>query len=224
MPFVRENVPSNVDREESVERGILLPFPSDPAVTWVYYECMVECVLDNGIVVHNCLPQVDRTADTLASSVLGDSNLNKVTDGVNLRSNDQYQDIVQRMGHSRYWFRLWGRAMRIGYQIPIPSLKTIGGVLAIPYDKNPQWAHCSPVPGGNYGGAILWRAEWSLWYTTAAPPTTQSIPVTDATTGLTNVPSVSKGIQAPISQPDDNVQKSSVRQPTQPNQPNVISQ
>lgn len=219
MPFRNENLGaklqefgafqagiSNVDSRNDLEHGLLLPWPSDPLASWVYYDCTVGAMLDSGIVVHNRLPQVDNTPDTLAMCDLEDPNLDNIsTGGVNLKCRDQYEDIVQRMGHARYWFRLWGQALRVGYQVPIPGIKKIGGVEAIPYDKNPQWAFNRIFPGGNYAGVILWHAAWSLWYTTAEPPRSGEIPAVDAaahTRGVNAPPA--DGIQSPYSRPDDN--------------------
>ena len=212
------------DKAEISERGVLLPWPSDKAATWVYYDCVVGVMLDSGIVVHNRLPQVDRVYDTLASADLDDPNLDRLTGfGVNLKCVDQYKDIVQRMGHARYWFRLWGQALRVGYKIPIPGIKTIGGVPAIPYDKNPQWAYNSISPGGNYSGVILWRAQWSLWYTTAEPPISQKIPVADPSAHISADAKLPQGIQAPFSPVDDNAQlrngKQAKKLPVQPKPP-----
>jgi len=187
------------------ELGVLLPWPNDPQTSWVYYECNLSSMLDSGITVHNRLPQVDRAPDTLASCDYNDVNLDKATGGVNLRCKDQYADIVQRMGHARYWFRLWGQAVRIGFRVSIPGLKSIGGVPAIPYDKNPQWAYNRIAPGGGFGGAILWHAAWSLWYTTAVPPVNNSIPAADPAAHIRGDDKQPQdGIQAPISIPDDN--------------------
>ncbi len=217
MPFLDNNVAaglranapfqvgvSDVDPNTTIEQGIEIPWSSDPAGSYVYYDCAVGVMLDSGIVVHNRLPQVNRTVDTLASVALDDPNLDQLTGfGVNLRCNDQYQDIVQRMGHARYWFRIWGQALRVGYQIPIPGIKLIGGVPAVPYDKNPQWAYNSIAPGGNYSGVILWRAQWSLWYTTALPPYSQSIPAADPSAHITGTAKPPTGMQSPYSQADD---------------------
>ncbi len=199
---------SNVDSATpTIEKGVLLPWPSDPSTSWVYFQCTMGVMLDSGIVVHNRLPQVDNAPDTLSVMDLNNSDAPIKVGGVNLSCKDQYQDIVQRMGHSRYWFRLWGRALRIGYQVPIPGVRTIGGVPAIPYDKNPQWAFNRVFPGGNYGGAVLWHAEWSLWYTTAAPPRdSNDVPAVDLAahiSGKTPLPDTN-GIQTPYSRPDDN--------------------
>lgn len=219
MPFKNENdvlgIPedaqfqagiSNVDSGLRFEQDLLLPWPSDPLTSWVYYDCTLAVMLDSGIVIHNRLPQVDNTPDTLAMCDLNDPNLDLLaTGGVNLKCKDQYTDIVQRMGHARYWFRLWGQALRVGHQVPIPGIKMIGGVPAIPYDKNPQWAFNRIFPGGNYSGGILWHAAWSLWYTTAVPPRTQEIPTADPAAHIRgDVEIPKKGIGVPISQPDNN--------------------
>lgn len=208
---------ANLDDNSPVEQGILFPRPSDPQATYVYYECTVGMVLDSGVVVHNRLPQVESSVvDTLAVVGIDDPSLDRVYGfGVNLRCLDQYQDVIQRMAHSRYWFRLWGQALRIGYQVPIPGIRTIGGVPAIPHDKNPQWAYNSIVPGGNYSGAILWRAAWSLWYTTAVPPSTflgsrTGIISPDAAAHISGSrfsgPPATE--QSPYSQADDNARRS----------------
>lgn len=208
MPFRDPKKPHSNFDDGSVTRSELsqlLPWSSDKSASYVYYDCTVGVMLDSGIVVHNRLPQVDNKYDTLASVQLDDPNLDKLSGfGVNLNCLDQYTDIVQRMGHARYWFRLWGQAMRVGYQIPIPGIKTIGGVPAIPYDRNPQWAYNSIVPGGNYGGVILWIARWSLWYTTAVPTTNNTIPVADPTAHINAATKPPDNIQVPFSQPDDN--------------------
>ena len=84
------------------------------------------------------------------------------------------------------------------------GIQTIGGVPAIPYDKNPQWAFNRIAPGGNYGGVILWHAKWSLWYTTAVPPTSQTIPAADPSAHISSVVLPPSVIQAPFTAPDSN--------------------
>lgn len=220
MPFLNENIAakipvddefqagrSDVDPGVIVERNFTLPWVSNPAASWVYFECSIGSMLDSGIVVHNRLPQVNNAPDTLASTLSGldDPNLDSIAGpGVNLRCIDQYTDIVQRMGHSRYWFRIWGEALRFGYRIPIPGIKTIGGVPAIPYDMNPQWAFNRIAPGGNFGGVILWHAQWSLWYTTAVPPRSNAIPEADPSAHISGSTLPPRNVQVPFSQPDDN--------------------
>lgn len=230
MPFRNENIvagisttspyqvgKSNIDDDSIVEQNIGIPTASDPSGSYVYYECYIKMYLDSGIVIHNRLPQVDNEADTLSSGYLDSDKLDKIIDqGVNLKSKDQYTDVVQRMAHSRYWFHLWGQALRVGYKIPIPGIKTIGGIPAIPYDKNPQWAYNSIVPGGNYGGLILWRAEWSLWYTTQSAPTSQLVPVVDLAAHIKGDAKAPATIQSPYSKSDDNAQTVTPPQPVIP--------
>ncbi len=199
---------SDVDPGTAVERNIGIPRAPDSAASYVYYDCAVGSMLDSGIVVHNRLPQVNRAFDTLATVALDAVDLETITDlGVNLRCNDQYSDIVQRMGHARYWFRIWGQALRIGYRVPIPGIKTIGGVPAIPYDKNPQWAFNRIAPGGNYGGVILWHAVWSLWYTTAGPTYKDQIPEADPSAHINGTVAPPASMQAPVSPEDTNAVK-----------------
>ena len=198
---------SNTDDDTVIEQDIRISWPSDPIGSYLYYDCSVSVVLDSGIVTHNTLPQVDGEADTLASVFLDRPGPDKVAGpGVNIKSNDKYQDIVQRMGHSRYWFVLSGQALRVGHRVPIPGMKTIGGVPAVSHDNNPQRAFNRVMPGGNYGGVILWHAQWSLWYTTAVPPYAQTIPEVDMAAHISGATPPPKSIQSPYSQADDNAE------------------
>lgn len=217
MPFLNNNlaagIPVNAPIQVGVsdtdsgtvnEQGITIPWPTSPVGSWVYYDCTISAMLDSGIVVHSRLPQVNNSADTLASCFFDQPKLENQVGGVNLNCQDQYRDIVQRMGHARYWFRIWGQALRVGQRIPIPGIKTIGGQPAVPYDQNPQWAFNRIVPRGNYGGIPLWMARWSLWYTIATPPTNKPIPSKDPSAGITDTTAIPSGVQVPISQPDTN--------------------
>ena len=189
-----------------IEEGLTIPLIGNAAYTWMYFESTITAVLDSGIVVHNRLPQVDNEANTLGKEFLDDANFDKLGGGVNLRGLDQYTDIMQRMGHSRYWFRLWGRAIRVGQQIPIPKMKTIGGMTAIPYDKNPQWAYNCIVPGGDYSGTVLWYAQWSLWYTTLEQPIRdiENKLLVDPSIKVNGETQAPEEITGPFSWPDDN--------------------
>lgn len=219
MPFQNENTlfglpvnaPFQVGRSSQdslnpiAETGNGTPWPATTAANWVYYESAVECMLDSGIVVHNCLPSVNNAPDTLGTSVFASAKFDRQLGGINLTSNDQYKDIVQRMGHARYWFRLRGRALRVGYPIPIPTLKSVGGVPCIPHDNNPQWAFNRVFPGANYGGVVMWHAEWSLWYTCAVPPVSNNVPVADPSAHVTGTMPPPAVMQFPYSMVDDNV-------------------
>lgn len=181
-----------------VETGMRFLKPSGRA-NWVYYDVTLGCLLDSGMAVHRQLPRHETDWDTLASCDIADPSIDILTGrGVNLRSNDRFQDTVQRMAHSRYWFKLWGQAMRIGEQVPIPGLRSIAGSDAIPHDENPQWAYNKIV--GNYSGQVLWYAQWSLWYTLVEPPRKPQAPLQNLaqhTDGLS-----SDYMQAPWSVPE----------------------
>ncbi len=216
MPFQDNNVASgisqdnqfqvgisNSDNNDNIEQGLGIPWPSNPEASYVYYDCTIGVMLDSGLVVHNRLPQVNKNHDTLASTDFDAADFKTNTvNGVNLKCNDQYRDILQRMGHSRYWFRIWGQALRVGYKVPIPAIKQIGGVAAVPYDKNVQWAFNRIFPGGNYGGIIMWHAAWSLWYTTLTPPKNNTIPAADPTAAIKATAPLPDLLQAPYSQAD----------------------
>jgi hypothetical protein len=224
MPFINENVVnklkindpfqvgrSDVDSGTSLEKGVVLPWTSDQKSSYVYFDCTIGVMLDSGIVVHRRLPQVNNVPDTLASTLSGldDPNLDTIAGpGVNLKCKDQYADIVQRMGHARYWFRIWGQALRFGYKVPIPGIKMIGGVPAIPYDRNPQFAFNRIAPGGNFGGVPLWHAQWSLWYTTSVPPTSNDIPAADPSVHITGDTPIPAAVQVPYTAPDSNAASS----------------
>jgi hypothetical protein len=197
--FVNDNIAIDDPVGVPVETGVELPTPNERA-NWVYYDCALGCVLDSGIVVHRRLPQHDYEPDTLASCYADEAGIDTLTGlGVNLKSNDKFQDVVQRMAHSRYWFKLWGQAMRVGEQVPIPGLKEVGGVKAYPHDSNPQWAYNKVV--GNYSGQVLWYAQWSLWYTLAEPPKKNQNPPANLAQHIGVAKSAPVGMQAPWTQP-----------------------
>lgn len=218
MPFKNNNVASglsetnpfqvgrsNTDDNRNLEYNVGLPWAKSGSASYLYYDCTVGVMLDSGIAVHNRLPQVNNLPDTLSSMFIDDNIFETITDkGVNLKGSDQYTDIVQRMGHSRYWFRMWGQALRIGYTVPIPGMKTIGGVPAIPYDMNPQWGFNRILPGANYSGLVLWHAQWSLWYTTLVPPNNQNLPAIDLMGHITGEQKPPSVLQVPYSQSDSN--------------------
>lgn len=196
------------------EQNVFLPGNPLDTASWVYYDICLASVLDPGIVTHRHLPQVDADPDTLASCIITDPNIDKITGrGVNLISNDQYEDVVQRMAHSVYWFRLFGQALRIGEQVPIPGLKTVAGVKAVPHDANPQNAWNKIV--GNYSGLPLWHAYWSLWYTLASPPKKQQVPPPNLAQHISGDVKLPEGMQAPFSVPDGAAQSTNpIKPPT----------
>ena len=202
---------SNIDPQGTPpENGITLPVLSDPSASYDYFENHLEYVLDSGVVTHRYLPQFNGVAnpDTLSSYDVFASQPSTIDGGVNLVSNDDYEDIVQQMAHSRYWIHMYGQGVRIGRQIPIPGLVgTIGGVKATPDDERPQTAFNKIV--GNYSGQVVFYARWSLWYTLTEPPN-----ASQSNSGMGPVPpnlaahagqddNADNGVQVPFSEPDD---------------------
>jgi hypothetical protein len=193
---------SDSDAGTVLEQGVKVPWCTSSAGSYAYYDCWLEMELDSGIVVHRQLPQTYTNADSLGSMDMFDAGLEQnTTQGVNTKSVGDFQDVAQRMAHSVYRFNLRGLALRVGYQVPIPSLKSFGGVDAIPDDEPRQRAYNKIV--GNYSGVPLWKAEWSLWYTVAEPPTDQQNPPPNLAQHIRATDPLPTALQAPFSQPDD---------------------
>jgi len=221
--FLDENVAAKIPKTDKFQVGISNVARRGRPITtslqtpgakesWLYYDVELSCRLDSGIVVHRRLPQVDNTADSLASCIITDPNIDAITGrGVNLISHDNFTDVVQRMAHSQYWFNLNGQAMRVGNQIPIPGIRSIGGKVAVPHDANPQWAYNKIV--GNYSGVILWYAKWSLWYTLTSAPTAQQVPPQNLAMRIQGDAKTPDGILAPFTLPDDNAVATDPRVP-----------
>jgi hypothetical protein len=192
---------SDVDRlgnspEQDVQAGWLI----NPDISWVEYECWIESYLDSGIAIHRPLPQSAQQVDSLAASSVDDPDFAQITTGVNLTSKARYKNITQRMATSVYRFCLKGYAKRVGYRIPIPSLKSVGGVPAVPDDEQPQAAYNRMV--GNNGGVPIFFAEWALWYTVAVPPREEQLPPSDLAEHITAEDQLPTGIQVPLTVPD----------------------
>jgi hypothetical protein len=184
------------------EQRVGFGWPIDPELSWLEYMSWIECYLDSGTVVHRALPQSVQAFDTLAQTSIDDPNLSKNKNGVNLKSQGNFKDLVQRMAHSVYRFCLKGRALRAGYQIPIPSLKSVGGVQAIPDDEMPQKAF--NMLWGNNSGVPIYLAQWALWYTVSVPPTKAQDPPPDLADHIAASDPVPSSIQVPVTVPDDN--------------------
>ncbi len=186
------------------EDNALVSVPSLPEATWDYYNCVLAFHLDSGIVVHRHLPQVDNDWDTLSSCDIYGKDIDKLVGlGVNLKSDDDFDDVVQRMAHSQYFLHLFGQATRVGQQIPIPGIVALSdGTPVIPHDDTRQFAYNRIA--GNFSGQVLYHAAWSLWYTLAKPPKKKStlLPpdLADHVDGTITLP---QGVQPPFSIPDD---------------------
>ncbi len=186
-PFVAESrfgsAPDNTAESLYAEQNISLPWTVDPISSWVDYRCWLECHLDAGLALHKPLPSSSSPYDTLASCGLQDANLDALkpaTGGVNLNPGVRTRDVIQRMATPTYTFVLRGYALRVGYQVPIPGLKTVGGVPAVPAAIQRGY---NVIVANLAGGIPLWYAPWELhYYVTGLPtkPTTAPVPYNPA--------------------------------------------
>jgi hypothetical protein len=106
----------NDDSGNPIEEGFGLPWMVNPRLTWVDYNCWIECYLDSGLAIHRPLPQSNDAVDSLSSQTISplDVNAPSQKEGVHLVSKAKYQDVVQRMATSRYRFGLKGYGLRAG--------------------------------------------------------------------------------------------------------------
>ena len=183
---------------ENPESQISLPWSiENPQATYLLYECWIETTLDAGFALHKTLPQDFDNTDTLASGFIDDPDLDLNVEGVNLFSASSGVDTIQRMSTSTYLFRLRGYAMRVGYQIPIPGVKSIGGQTPVPGEK--QWAYNRII--GNFSGIPLWGAEWDLEYITAKSPQVSANDMGNAAQGAVP-PNLAAHIRGDVQLPD----------------------
>jgi hypothetical protein len=144
------------------EDGLNLPWVIDKDSSYLDYRCWLEVSLDAGMALHKPLPQSAAEVDTLATAYFLDQGFDTAApaSGVNISSFSQATDVIQRMATSTYTFILRGWGMRAGYQIPIPGLRSVGGVAAVPGEIQRGYN----VPVGNLGGIPVWFATWELHY------------------------------------------------------------
>lgn len=163
MPLVtKDNV------QVAPESLLSLPWVIDKDSSYVDYRCWVEILLDAGMALHKPLPQNNPTVDTLATAYFQDPDFDEATpaNGVNLGSSSNAVDVIQRMASSTYRFVLRGFGLRAGYQVPIPGLKSVGDVPAVPAEIQ----RGANVIVGNHSGIPLWFAFWELHYMITRPP------------------------------------------------------
>jgi len=214
--FVNENVArgvtganvkagiSNVDNAaQQPEQQISLPWALNPAFSWLDYHNDLEVRLNPGTILSKPLPQHTTTPDTLASvsiSPLDDTVAEASKLGINLTSQNSYEDTVFQMATPTFYFILSGRAMRMGYKIPIPGLVTVAGVKAIP--TSPQVASQSTI--GNVGGVPIYAAQWELWYLIELPPKREQAPPPNFALHIAGDQVPPDSIQVPFSPTDTN--------------------
>lgn len=180
FPFFTQKYPSgsgqpgdggavtNVDDPNNhPEDNIALPWCIEPSATMIDWRCAMVMNLDPGLVLHKPLPQGNYPADTLASVDIQAADFVSTTNGVNLKSNSQAVDLIQRMASSTFRFALRGWGLRAGYQVQIPGLFKFANLEFTP--DNPQYVS-QEIVGNLMGGIPLWYAEWDLNYIITVPP------------------------------------------------------
>ena len=192
----------------NLEKGVVLPYIVDAGVSYLWYDCQIDCYLDSGIAIHRTLPQSNYDDDSLGVTGMFSTTLNTLTnDGVNLKSNGTFTHIKQRMADSIYRFCLRGNAIRVAYRVPIPKLLSVGGVEAVPDDEQPQYAMNKLAPM-NLSGVPVFFAEWRLWYTVLnAPKSEQEVPPNLAA-HIRGDQELPEGLQVPYTTPDQDAQTS----------------
>lgn len=197
---------SNVDTAGiDVEKNWYLPYIVDPELSWLEYSCRIEAILDAGIVLHKILPQSDDPIDTLANGWVDDAAFAKIRDTENLKSKGDYEDFIQRMASSNYRFRVHGYGVRACYPVPVPGLRTVAGIEAVP-DKR-QWSRGNEIIA-NGGGIPIYFNRWELWYMLATPPKKNQPAPRNLAQQIGSDETLPPGIAVPLSQPDYNAQTS----------------
>jgi hypothetical protein len=170
-----DDVPNKDNKDILPEKALPLPYLADPAASYLDYRCWVECVLDAGMVLHKSLPQKQASVDTLASDFIDNKLLDQnKKSGVNIKPAAQTVDTIQRMATSTYRFVLKGYGIRIGYQIPIPGLKSVGGMTAVPQGEQRAY---NALAGYALGGIPIWFARWEISYVLVGTPTGTTAPI-----------------------------------------------
>ena len=172
MGFVK-----NLDNQSvAPEDNVSLPWIFDPENTWLDYRCALEVRLDAGLALHKPLPQQNPAFDTLASVELGTPD--QATNGklgVNLLSTSKAVDVIQRMASSTYTFVLRGFGLRVGYQVPVPGLVSVGDQTAYPVGE--QYTSGNVLVGNMIGGIPVFYCEWELPYAVTQAPNLVNAPV-----------------------------------------------
>ena len=151
---------------ERPERDLGLPWLLDPVRSWLAYDIWLEVELDPGTVLHKPLPQQADPVDSLTAAYFDDKGYDAAKGGTLIGSASSALDVIQRMATSTYRYTLVGHALRVGFQVPIPGLKTVGGQPAVP--TAPQRAYNRLVANWS-GGVPVFYAAWSLPYLVARP-------------------------------------------------------
>ncbi len=180
-PFAPETFPPSGNPSDidtlgvQPEAALSLPWVVTPANPWLDYRIWVECLLDAGMSLHKPLPQNNPSVDTLASVYTTDAAMASSKAGTNLNSSSAAVDIIQRMASSTYRFVLRGYGLRVGYPVPVPGLKSVGGVPCVPAER--QWVKGNMIVSNLMGGIPVFFNAWELHYFVAVSPKNAKEPV-----------------------------------------------
>ncbi len=170
---------------------IVIPCPP-PGSSWYHFENHLVISFDDHTVQHQPLPPA---ANKAPQPSLGDADPN----GPNpfampppSSPEPSNRSIVQKRAKRRVHVWMFGRAIRICYEIPAPGLVSIAGVPAIPANRMGQ-EYFSMVTLGNFGEPI-YGASWCLrWILTdipqgpIRPPVNPQAPTTNIPLGSGNL-------------------------------------
>lgn len=214
MPFqpLLKEPPKGIKRTKGQSQAALFPekhlplqwAKDNPEASWIDYRCWVEVLHDPGMVLHKPLPQAPQKVDDIGLLDINAPNWDTFVPpngGVNISSLAQGTDVIQRMATSTYTFILRGWGLRVGFQIPLPILKSVAGVPATP--RYPQWGYNVMV--GNCAGVPVWFATWQKWYMIVKPATsaTAEAPVpSNPALHIRPDAELVKSIALPLTQPD----------------------
>lgn len=173
----------NAEREINDTVKVLLR-NLNPFNSWLFYSIWLVWNERSGAVRHKLLlppddsaarnPAIPESGPTPAGGVWGgrlgsdDSIRDQTGPGVTPAEGrgSRTTDPVQRpVGPSR---RIWlkGRGVRLGYRVPVPILKTVGGVPVVEVER---WIEEKPI--GAVAGIPIYRTDWAIEYMVPGAPT-----------------------------------------------------
>jgi hypothetical protein len=141
----------------------------DPSASWLYYANRLELVMKGNVVRHRPLGARGGNTDP-GPDATGGSTTDLGSAQGNLASTIQnvIPDTFQRPGSAAYKVRMIGRAMRVGFRIPVPQLVSVGGVpVELAYDVS------SEEVLGSAGGIPIFGSRWRREYLLATAPAGQ---------------------------------------------------
>lgn len=166
--------------------------PPPPDKSWLHYECKLSILTDDRVVEHKPLtttqPQVStdgqaeeplNTAGTFLTiedpgsgipSPPSKSVAKSKTGGGKVGYNATTPNKQQRAGNPSFVCYLIGKAMRAGFEIPVPTLTDVGGIVPTPANRSKHGEGFSQWQYGYVGVPII-VATWRLRFLLPQAPT-----------------------------------------------------